>query len=134
MASRPLRRSCCGRSKRKAQPKDFCALLKISAGVTLIESNGMWSININHSGQQKDLKTAIQTHNCPDRTAGVQLAKVCLHALSSAVKNGKQETLRGRVGRQMPLVLLKEFLFNTAGPCTGCRGRGCTACNKMGVV
>jgi hypothetical protein len=108
-------------------------MLKISAGVSLIESGDSWSININHSGQHKDLAKALTQHTCPDRTAGVQLAKVCLYALSKAIRDGKQDALKAKAGRQMPLVLLKDFLFRTVGVCSSCRGRGCSVCNKMGV-
>lgn len=134
MAQVVRNRQCCGRGMRPLPQKDFCSLLRISAGVTLIESSGKITLNINHMGQQKDLAQQIATHNCPDRTAGVQLAKVCLHALDRAVAMGQTETLATKVGRQMPLVLMKDFLFKTAGTCSSCRGRGCTACHKMGVA
>lgn len=113
---------------------DFCGALRISTGVTLIESGGSWSININLNGQHKDLAQSLATHNCEYRSAGVKLAQVTMAALNKAVANHKADELRKKSGRQMPLILMKDFLFKTAGACTTCKGRGCSACNNMGVV
>lgn len=125
---------CCGRSNRAAPPTEFCSSLRITSGVTLLESGGSWLVNINHNGNQVGLAAALSQHQCATTSAGVKLSQVVLYALNRAVANGLSAQLRTKANRQMPIILLKDFLFNLVGKCSSCKGRGCSACNSMGVA
>lgn len=132
MATRVRKRPCCGRA-RKAAPTDFCGGLRISTGVTLV-NEGAWSIKIQAGGKLQDIGLAISAYKCENNSAGVRLAQVAQYALGKVLSAGKADQLRYKAGRQMPLILLKDFLFKTAGVCRSCKGRGCGTCNNMGVA
>jgi hypothetical protein len=130
---RPRRKPCCGGGSRRLPPKDFCGQLSISTGVRLVKFGEAWTIQADVGSKTQDLGIAISAHKCRD-TAGVRLAEVTLHALSRAVQADKGSALDYKRGRKIPLILLKDFLFKTVGVCSSCKGRGCSACNRMGVL
>lgn len=112
---------------------DFCSSLRISTGVTLAESNGVWTLRVIANGRDSELMTAVAT--CSAQAAGAKLAKSIDAALRKVVSQSpdKIAEMRRRAGRQMPMVLMKQFLFSIAGACSSCSGRGCTACSGVGV-
>lgn len=123
---------CCRRSPSHIAPTDFCSNLNISTAVSLSQNGSSWAINIDTGPHTGNLESKIAS--CASRkSAGVKLAQVSVYALHKAISQGKQDALKEKTGRRMPLVLIKDFLFKLVGACTSCRGRGCSACNGMGV-
>ena len=134
MAARVVKPACCGRA-RKSAPTDFCGALRISTGVTLTQMGNSWTVQIQSGGKLVELNAALAAHKCDGNSAGAKLVQVTSVALARVIAMGKADQLRQKAGRQMPLILLKDFLFKTAGACASCRGlgRGCAACGGMGV-
>jgi len=97
-------------------------------------NEGGWSIKVQAGGKLQDIGLALAAYKCEPNSAGVKLAQVTQYALGRALAAGKGDQLKYKAGRQVPLILLKDFLFKTAGICKSCRGRGCGTCNGMGVA
>jgi len=125
--------ACCGRSARSAPPpNDFCGSLRISTGASLVGSDSAgWEVLVMHGAQKVDLRSRLS--ECANaKSTGARLGQVVLRAI--AIAQVKGICLQERANRQMPLVLLKDYLFKAIGPCTSCMGRGCTACDRFGIV
>lgn len=108
-------------------------MLKFSTGVTLVSDNGSWSIRVKTPKGPMSLTEALSTFKCGGNTSGTKLAEIVNQTLSLVLSKGRQASLQPRAGRVLPLIMLKDFLTKIAGPCPSCRGRGCKACNQMGV-
>ncbi len=84
-------------------------------------------------GSRMALADAITHHRCqPNASPGLRLAGLAVSALQRVVDAGRGEALRGKVGRQMPLLYLKDELFRLVERCSACHGKGCEACGGTG--
>ena len=107
-------------------------MLKFSTGVTLVEDSG-WIVRLRTPKGLLSLSDALTTYRCTQNTSGVKLAEIVLTTLRIVIERGRTASLRERSGRTLPLITLKDFLSKIAGPCPSCKGRGCKACDGIGV-
>lgn len=108
-------------------------MLKFSTGVILSQDKGQWAIRIRTPKGVLNLADALGTYRCTQNTSGVRLAQIVVQTLNTVVQKGRAASLQPRAGKTTPLITLKEFLCQIAGPCTTCRGKGCASCNGTGV-
>jgi len=128
------RRSCCGRGNRPAASTGFCASLKFSSTVRMVEDNGSFSIQIRTPNGVMPLDDALTSFKCGPGTAGSKLADIVNKTLSAASSRGRHASLQNYVGKTLPLIMLRDALSKIAGQCAACRGRGCNTCNGLGFV
>lgn len=108
------RKPCCGRSKR-VSTVDFCGGMRISSGVTLVKVPGGYSIQVKVNGILMDIMRALINQRCPTTGSGYTLAVMATDALKQALEMGKEKELAVKAGRQVPLILLKDYLYGIAG-------------------
>lgn len=109
------RRSCCRRAAVPSNPRDFCGSLATSTGVTLVENSGRWEILVlTPGGQAMNLSEALVQFQCRTATTGTKLAEIVVNALQTIVAAQKQHLLREKAGRQMPILMLKDFLLKAS--------------------
>ncbi len=131
------RRSCCRRAAAGVPvSRDFCDILTISTGVTLVETHGWELLVLTPGGQAMNLAHAMAQFNCPakPKTAGIRLAEVVVAALAKIAASGSIERLKPRANRQVPLITMKELLFAATTKCPQCKGSGCATCNRTGLA
>jgi hypothetical protein len=102
--------------------------------ITLVDTGNGLDIRITTpGGEQMSLSTALTHFRCsPNASAGLRLAGLAVSALARVTTLGRLETLTPKVGRQMPLLFLKDELFRLVERCNSCLGTGCNMCHQTG--
>lgn len=106
------RRSCCRRAAAPSNPRDFCGSLSTATGVTLVENGGRWELLVlTPGGQAMNLSEALGQFQCLSKTTGTKIAEIVVNALQSVVSAQKQHLLKEKAGRQIPILMMKDFLL-----------------------
>lgn len=106
----------------------------MASPITLVDSGTGLDIQVTTPGGEKMLLSTALTHfRCqPNASAGLRLAGLAVSALQRVIALGRVDVLRPKVGRQMPLLFLKDELFRLVEKCAACNGAGCDRCGQTG--
>lgn len=129
-------RSCGNRTKQIfANPRDFCATLSMASPVFVEKStDGKHQVMVTTpGGDRTTLPEALARFSCKENgTTGLRLASLVITALHRAEARGCASSIP--VGRQMPLLMLKDQLFKLVLRCPTCHGAGCPSCKHTGFA
>jgi hypothetical protein len=124
--------NCRRKSQGGLKAQGFCGTITMATAVIVQSGQSGPEVTIAVGGDRMTLGAALEKFSCGGLlTTGVRLADIVNKLLPKAWALD-QAGVTAFMGRQMPLLTVKERLSALVPKCTYCSGAGCQACNNIG--